>query len=100
MMICKYKTEIYNFDPTSEDSTSLNKYKVTFCPSAPQIVDSTLPPKDMEAAWEELSEQDHESTTESSNEHATKDEVLSANRELSSNIESSRHIDGVCGLNG
>ena len=64
MRTCQHKTESYNLDHTHKDSDE--KYKVTFCPSLPEIVDSTSPPKDMEAAWEELSEQDPDFSTKTS----------------------------------
>ena len=62
---------------------------MTFHPSLPKIVESTSLPKDMEAAWEELAK-NPDSTIEASHNPPTNEEIISANKELCSAIESSR----------
>ena len=62
---------------------------MTFFPSLPKIVESTSPPKDIEAAWEELAE-NPDSTIEASHNPPNSEEIISANKELCSAIESTR----------
>ena len=89
MRACQHKTESYNLDSSPSNKDSEEKYKVTFVPSVPEIVESMSPPKDMEAAWEELAE-NPDSTIEASHNPPTNEEIISANKELSSAIKSSR----------
>ena len=89
MRACQHKTESYTLDNSPSHKDSEDKYKVTFVPSLPEIVESTSPPKDMDAAWEKMSE-DPDSSTEASPVPPTNKEIISANRELCSNIDSSR----------
>ena len=68
MRACQYKTENYNLDnsPSHKDSED-----------------------NMEAAWEELAE-NPDSTIEASHNPPTNEEIISANKDLCSAIESSR----------
>ena len=89
MRACQHKTESYNLDYSPSHKDSEDKYKVTFIPSLPKIVEFMSPPKDMEAAWKELSE-NPDSTIEASHTPPTNEEIISANKKLCSAIESSR----------
>ena len=89
MRTCQHKTESYNLDSSSSQKDSEEKYKVTFHPSLPEIVESMSPPKDMEAAWEELSE-NPDSTIEASHNPPTSEEIISTKKELYSAIGSRR----------
>ena len=64
---------------------------MTYVPSLPEVVEDTNPPKDMEAAWEDLAGEPN-STEDSSHKSSTSEEIMSKNREICSAIESSRRI--------
>ena len=89
MRTCQHKTESYNLESSPPKKDSQEKYKVTYVPSLPEIVESMSPPKDMEAEWHEMLE-DPDSSIEASHIPPTNEEIISANRELCSNIWSSR----------
>ena len=89
MRTCHHQTESYSLDSSPSNKDSEEKYKVTYVPSLPEIVESMSTPKDKEAAWEELSE-NPDSIIEASHTPPTNEEIISTNRELCSAIKSRR----------
>merc|ERR1712240_401778 len=89
MRTCRHKTESYNLDSSPSTKDSQNKYKVTYVPSLPKIVESLSPPKDMESAWKEIAE-NPDSTNDTSQKTPKNDDNISANKKLCSAINSSR----------
>ena len=89
MKTFRHNTDSYTLDSLPPHNDSDEKYRVTYVPSLPKVVEDTNPVKDMEAAWKDLAGE-HDSTRESSDSSPTSEEIVSKNREICSAIESSR----------
>ena len=89
MRTCHQNTDSYTLDNSPSTKESEEKYRVTYVPSLPEIIEDTHPPKDMEAAWEDMESEPY-STEAPSHKAPTSEEIMSKNREICSAIESSK----------
>ena len=89
MKTCPQNNDSYMLDNSPSYKEPEEKYRVTYVPSLPEVMEDTNPPKDMESAWEEIVGEP-DSTGESSHNSPTSEEIVSKNREICSAIESSR----------
>ena len=89
MNICRQNTNSYTLDNSPSNKESEEKYRVTYVPSLPEVIEDRNPPKDMEAVWEDIASEP-DSTKASSHKSPTSEEIVSKNRKICSAIESSR----------
>ena len=54
MRTCRQSTDSYTLDDSPPQKEPEEKYRVTYAPSLPEIVEDSSTPKDMEAAWENM----------------------------------------------
>ena len=78
MRTCRQSTENYTLDNSSLNKEPVEKYRVTYAPSLPEIVKDTHIPKDMEAAWKNM-DNEPDSTEVPSHIAPTNEDIVSKN---------------------
>ena len=98
MRTCRQSTDNYILDDSQPDKEPTEKYKVTYTPTLPEIVEDTQRPKDMEAAWESMDNEPDSTVTPSHN--TTSEDIVSKNtsaiESMRRNIQIFRNVSPYC----
>ena len=78
MRTCCQSTDNYTLDNSQPNKEPTEKYKVTYTPTLPEVVEDTQRPKDMEAAWESM-DNEPDSTEVPSHTATTSEDIVSKN---------------------
>ena len=78
MRTCHQSIDNYTLDDWNPNKEPMEKYKVTYTPSLPEIVEDTQRPKGMETAWENM-DSEPDSTEVPSHMATTNEDIVSKN---------------------
>ena len=95
MRTCRQSTASYTLDDSPPQKEPEEKYRVTYTPSLPEIVEDSSASKDMEAAWENM-DNEPESTVVPSHICPTPEDIVAKNtlaiESMKRNVQMFRNI--------